>query len=124
MRTVKDVMTRRVITIPADMGIQQVCKILIKNNLSGIPVVDCNNKLIGFVSERDIVATIAQGDLSQQEAKHIMTKRPKTVKEDSPLSLVTKLFTNNFFRHIPVVKRGEVVGIVSRHDTIGRLLSR
>ena len=50
MNKVKDLMTKRVITIPEDMTLEQICKILFSNSLSGVPVVDNKNKLIGFVS--------------------------------------------------------------------------
>ncbi|MFC1703778.1 CBS domain-containing protein [Candidatus Omnitrophota bacterium] len=123
MQKVKEVMNRRVITIPADMELKKICNILSKNSLSGVPVVDMNNKLIGFVSERDIVSTVASGESEKKQAKHIMCRRLITVTEDTLLSKVTKIFADHPFRHIPVVKKGEVVGIISRRDIASTFFS-
>ncbi len=122
MSKVKNLMTRRVITIPTDMPIEQICKILTKNSLSGVPVVSDNNKLIGFVSERDIILMIASGDYCDKTAKDFMCKKLITVDENTDLTKVSKIFSGNPFRHIPVVKKGEVVGIVSRRDVVHSLL--
>lgn len=122
MDKVKDLMTKTVITIPDDMAIEQICKILTRNSLSGVPVIDNRSKLIGFVSERDIIATIASGDFLDKKAKDIMCKKITTVKQETPLSQISKIFTDKPFRHLPVVKKGEVIGIISRRDVLTKLL--
>ena len=122
MYKVKDLMTKKVVTIPEDIQIQQICNILIKNSLSGLPVVDNQNKLIGFVSERDVVAAIGENDSFDVKAKAIMRKKVITVKEDATLAQLVKIFSNNHFRHLPVVKENEVVGIISRKDIMNKLL--
>jgi predicted transcriptional regulator len=122
MNKVKDLMTKRVITIPEDMVLEQICKILYCNSLSGVPVVDNKNKLIGFVSERDIVGVISSGSFQDKKAKDIMRKDIITVKEDMLLTQVSKIFADRPFRHLPVLKKGEIVGIISRKDVLGKFL--
>ena len=122
MQKVKDIMTKKVVIIPDDMEIECICNVLINNSLSGAPVMNNKGKLIGFVSERDIVAAIASGDFANLEAKDIMCKKVTKVREDTPLTEVSKIFAGKPFRHLPVVRRGEVIGIISRKDIIGRLL--
>jgi len=119
---VKDMMTKRVVTIPDDLGIQQISNILVQNSLSGVPVMDNEHKLIGFVSERDIVAAVASGGFLEKKAKDIMCKDITTVSEDTTLEQVTKIFAEKPFRHLPVVNKGEVIGIISRRDVFGKLL--
>ena len=115
-------MTKRVVTILDDMPIEQICKILTTNSLSGVPVISDKNKLIGFVSERDIIATIASRDFQDKKAGDIMCRKLTTVREDTLLSEVSRIFTERPVRHLPVLKKGEVVGIISRKDIIGKLL--
>lgn len=122
MCKVKDMMTKRVVTIPDDLGIQQISNILVQNSLSGVPVMDNEHKLIGFVSERDIVAAVASGGFLEKKAKDIMCKDITTVSEDTTLEQVTKIFAEKPFRHLPVVNKGEVIGIISRRDVFGKLL--
>ena len=123
MHKVKDLMTKKVITIPEDMSLEQICKILSKNSLSGLPVINCANKLIGFVSERDIISVVASGDFVGKTAKDVMRKKIATVRQDTLLAQVSRIFTNKPFKHLPVVKKGEVVGVISRKDVIGKLLT-
>jgi CBS domain-containing protein len=115
-------MTKRVVTIPDDLGIQQISNILVQNSLSGVPVMDNEHKLIGFVSERDIVAAVTSGGFLEKKAKDIMCKDITTVSEDTTLEQVTKIFAEKPFRHLPVVNKGEVIGIISRRDVFGKLL--
>lgn len=123
MQKVKDLMTKKVVTIPEDMGIEQICNVLFSNSFSGVPVVNADNKLTGFVSERDIVSAIATGNYLDKKAKDIMRKDIITVKEDTLLSQVSKIFAENPFRHLPVVEKDEIIGIVSRKDITDKLLS-
>jgi len=123
MNRVKELMTKRVITIPEDMAIEQICKILTRNSLSGLPVINNRSKLIGFVSERDIIATVASGDFIDKKAKDIMCKKITTVKQETSLSQISKIFADKPFRHLPVVKKGEVIGIISRRDVVTKLLA-
>lgn len=123
MQRVRDLMSRRVITIPDDMEVGHICGVLFKNSLSGVPVLSNKNKLVGFVSERDIIKSIASGcPIDDKRARDIMSKRVATVSEDTFLTEVVKIFTSNPFKHLPVVKRGEIVGVISRKDVVGKIL--
>ena len=122
MYRVTDLMTKRVVTIPEDMKIERICNILICNSVSGVPVVNDKNKFTGFVSERDIVAVIASGGNLDKKAKDIMCKKTTTVREDMKLTQVRNIFESKHFRHLPVIKKGEVVGVISRRDVFRKLI--
>ena len=122
MNKLRDIMTKKVITVPDDMEIVQICNIRCKNSLSGVPVINSRGKLIGFVSERDIICLMASGDFVDKKAKDIMCKKLTIVKEDAKLAQVSKIFTEQPIRHLPVVRKGELVGIISRKDVVGKLL--
>lgn len=125
MLKVKDIMNRDFETVSADTETPKVCNILIKNRISGLPVVDVvKNKLVGFVSERDIIASICKPGFTKKKAKDIMVKKVFTVQEDMAVEHVSKIFTEHPFRYIPVTKKGVIVGVISRREVINRLLGQ
>jgi CBS domain-containing protein len=90
-----------------------------------VPVVDDSRKIIGMVTDRDIVVRlIAEGkDVQKARVNEVMTKSVRTVAEDAPISDVVELMSNAQIRRVPVVnKNDQIVGIVSLADlaTTGR----
>ena len=66
---------------------------------------------------------MATDNYSGKKAKDIMRRDIITVKEDTLLSQVSKIFAENPFRHLPVVEKGEIIGVVSRKDITDKLLT-
>lgn len=124
MLQAKDIMTKKVVTVYEDTKIQDVCKILIKDKLSGVPVVDKKYNLVGFISERDIIVKITLKNFLQKKAKDLMTKDVLSVCYDTPTEDVARLFTEKPYRYLPVIKQNKIVGIISRKDVIDRLLGQ
>lgn len=124
MLKAKDIMNKNFETISESTDVQQICSILIRNKVSGLPVVKGGKKLVGFVSERDIITSISRFGFPKKKAKDIMTKNVVLVKENMPTERVSKIFTDGPFRYIPVTRRGSVVGIISRKQVINRLLGQ
>jgi CBS domain-containing protein len=124
MLKVKDIMNRNFDTISADTNVKKICNILIKNRVSGLPVVKNGKKLIGFISERDIITSISKYGFPKQKAKDVMTKKVISVNENALVEQISKIFTEQPFRYIPVTRRGTVVGIISRKQVINRLLGQ
>lgn len=122
MTRVKDIMKKRVITIKEDTDIKHICRILKKSNLSGLPVVNKKGFLVGFVSERDIIAAVPAPKFFDKTAKKIMTRKITIVEPDEPMTNVSKIFSGKKFRILPVVKGGKVVGIIARKDIIEHML--
>jgi len=119
---VKDVMDKEVVTVLPDESVREISKMLVKNRLSGVPVVDKKDRLVGFISERDIITAVKAKDFLKKKAKDIMNKKVFSVKEDMLAEEVTKIFTDYPFRYLPVIKEGKVIGIVSRKQIIEKLL--
>jgi CBS domain-containing protein len=124
MLRVKDIMTKDIITIPQDLSVQEICHILIKHRLSGLPVIDKKKNLVGFVSERDIIASVGLKHFLNKKASDVMTKRVFSVKENVSAEEVSKIFTEKPFRYVPVMRGSKVVGVISRKDVIDRLLGQ
>ncbi len=144
--TAKDIMTTKVITISKDTTIGELSRILLKNKISGLPVVDDEGKLIGMVTDADIItedmepmspiyfdpliisyAFIENFEKYQKDAKEyletkveeIMAKRVKSVKKETPVSEIARIMVKDKINRIPVIdEKNKVIGIVARADII------
>lgn len=124
MLKAKDIMNKDFETVSADADVQKICNVLIKRRVSGLPVVKSRKRLIGFVSERDIIASTRSAGFLKKKAKDIMTKKVASVRENAPVEQISKIFTEKPFRYIPVTKKGTVIGVISRKQVINRLLGQ
>ncbi|MBL4719621.1 MAG: CBS domain-containing protein [Alphaproteobacteria bacterium] len=143
----KDVMTTVVVSLDPEMRIDAIAKLFLDKQISGAPVVDENNVVIGIVSEGDLMRRLESGDepnrswwlrlvASAEEraldyvkvhgthARDIMTRRVLTVDEDAPLGRVARLLEENRIKRAPVVSDGKLVGIVSRANLLRGLAVR
>jgi len=117
-RTAKDIMTQTVITAKEDMILTDVIKLLLRWHISGIPVVDDDNNLLGIITEHDVVNFTLSGNAADTKAREVMTKRVETCTPDTLFVEIVNNFASKQIRRIPAVENGKVVGIVSRRDII------
>lgn len=111
----KDIMTREIITVGPAMTITSLAMTLIKNQISGAPVAGKNGKIIGVVSEADIVAK------KGKDVKAIMSKKIISVAEETAIEKIAELMTTHNIKRVPVMRGEEVVGIVSRADIVSAI---
>jgi CBS domain-containing protein len=111
----RDIMTHRVYTTTPQATVQEVAQLLSRERISGVPVVNSEGKLIGIVTEADIIAKATSSDL---RVKDIMSSEVIVVDEDTPVSDIAQLLTSKKIKRVPVVRDGRVVGIVSRADIV------
>jgi CBS domain-containing protein len=141
-----DVMISNVITVGPDANLQDVARGLLSNRISGMPVVAADGKLVGIISEGDLMRRAESGTerrrswwlemLTGREAlaaqyikehsrkvSDVMTREVITVKPETPLNDIATLLERNGIKRVPVVKDGKVVGIVSRANLLQALAS-
>ncbi|MDO5707948.1 MAG: CBS domain-containing protein [Andreesenia angusta] len=148
MTIAKDIMETAVITVAPQTSIKELAEVLTKNKISGVPVVESNYKLVGIVTEGDLLhkevtpsvpmsyAPVFGGlaslkdfekykddvkKLSAMTAEEIMTTKLFTVSEDADIRLISSIMMNNNINRVPVVAGDKLVGIVSRSDVIKTL---
>ncbi|MGE0615970.1 MAG: HPP family protein [Bacteriovoracia bacterium] len=121
----KDVMSTELITVRDDCSLEEALKVLINNRITGLPVVDKQGKLVGVLSEYDILAQVAQaGPLKPQhfEGKITFSNQVDSIAQDTPIDEVIEHFVKSRFRRLPVVdgkgKQDKLVGIITRRDLI------
>jgi CBS domain-containing protein len=111
----KDIMTRDIITVTPNMTVKNLAMTLIKNQISGAPVSARDGKIVGVVSEADIVAKRGK------DVRAIMSKKIISVKEETPVEEIAQLMTTHKIKRLPVMRDDKVVGIVSRADIVSAI---
>lgn len=122
-KTAKDIMNKIVTaakkkTIGRDLAVK-----LLSGMYSGLPVVDDNGKVIGVVSEFDLLKVIKNGKaLEQVTAEEIMSKNPICVSENTPVDEIIDLMTKHNIIRIPIIRNDVLVGVVSRCDILSSIV--
>jgi CBS domain-containing protein len=137
---VRDFMSAPVTTVHPDSPVMDAAQLMLKHHFSGLPVVDDNGRLVGIITEHDLLgpadrpgsrkpywlqlmierAAAAKEAIRFDEAKvkEVMTCGPLVVMEDTPIENVCRLMHERGIRRLPVVRNGRLVGIVSRADLV------
>ena len=111
----RDIMTRDIVTVKPSTKVKNLAMLLIKNQISGAPVVDKGGKILGIVSEEDIV--VKKG----KDAKAIMSKKVISVRQDASVVEIARLMVTHAIKRLPVMESGKIIGIVSRADIVNAI---
>jgi len=144
-KTVEQIMTPSPITVNPETPLKDAISILVENKLSGLPVVDKENKLVGVISESDLMwqetgvepppyimildSVIYLQNLGRYEKDihkalgqtvgEVMTDKPITIKTDQPVKKAAQLFHDRKISRLPVLDlNNNVVGIITQGDII------
>jgi CBS domain-containing protein len=143
---VRDVMTRNVISVAAGETILKAARIMLQNEISGLPVVDVAGNLVGIVTEGDFLRRseigtqlrrpkwleflVGPGRLASEfvhatgrKVDDVMSSDPCTVTENDSLESVVDLMERRRIKRLPVVRDGKLIGIVSRANLLHALVS-
>ena len=111
---VTPVVSARVDTVAKDVALQ-----LLAGRYSGMPVIDEERKILGIITELDLLDAITAGrDLARTPVQEIMTKNPVTADVNTPISQVLARMREAHILRIPISEGGKLVGIVSRYDIL------
>lgn len=110
-----DIMTRKVATIHPGASVQEAAQLLDQKRISGAPVVDPDGKIIGIITEADIISKVDREGLRVID---IMSHDVIAVDEETPVNEIAALLTERKIKRVPVVENGKLVGIVSRADIV------
>ncbi len=142
----KDVMTRGVVTIDLEATVLQAMRLMLQNQISGLPVVDGGGRIVGMVTEGDFLRRAEIGTERRRprwfewliqpgrradeyvhshgrKVAEVMTPEPRTITEDTPLDEVVRLMERHRIKRLPVLRDGRPVGIVSRANLLHALAS-
>jgi CBS domain-containing protein len=143
----REVMTSPVISASADTPVRDIAELLLKNHISAVPILDKSGAPIGMVSEGDLIsrdetqrnerrewwlALLAEGESLSSDflsnlysperfASDVMSRPVVTVEEHTDAAEIARLLVTYRIKRVPVVRSGQVVGIVSRENLLRRL---
>jgi len=118
MLTARDIMTEDVVTIRPTASVRSAIELLLSEQISGLPVVDENNKLVGIVTEFALLATAYDNAITKDSVAQHMTTEVLTFDINDPIRKVADLFIVHRVRRAPVMDGGRIVGLISRRDVL------
>lgn len=126
MKTTKaaDIMTTNVITAKKDMVLTDVRALLLRWHISAMPVVDNEDKMVGIVSEIDLVNLTFDGNARDTIVEEVMVTDTISFSPNTELADLVQTFSKRHLRRVPIIDKGKVVGIMSRRDILREMLRR
>lgn len=120
---VRDILRKKgshVVTIESHRTVHEAVQSLVANNIGSLLVVDAGHQLVGIFTERDILREVADraDQLKQTPIGDVMTRNVIIGVPDDTVDYVMGIMTQNRIRHLPVMEREELVGIVSIGDVV------
>jgi CBS domain-containing protein len=123
MLRAKDVMSENVISIKKDAPILDAVRLMVENNISGLPVVNDDMSLIGILSEKDVIELFYEGNRAHdKKVSDYMTYPAVCYEENDALLNVCDFLIKNIFRRVPITSDGKLVGIISIRDVLDAVL--
>jgi len=123
MLKAKDVMTKEVITIDPEVGLAETISRLVNNKISGMPVCDKEGKVVGMISEKDILNFIFSGNINHTKVKEAMSTHIISFPPDAEIDKIALVMGEKQIRRVPILENGKLVGVVSRRSIIRMVLS-
>lgn len=118
----KSIMTKDVITFSKNATVGETMYTLVRNKISGAPIVDREYNIIGLITEKDLLVAYNFRGKTDDPIKEFMTTDVTSAKEDTSVEEIIRLIIQRNIKRVPILKGKKVVGIVSRRDVIACIL--
>lgn len=118
MHETKDIMSTDVVCVQPDTPVTRVVELLIENDITGLPVVEPSGRLVGIVTEKDLIGVLCGQDAPSGTARDYMTDDVISFDEDDDIIAICECLIHNHLRRVPILADGKLVGIISRRDLI------
>ncbi len=142
---VSDIMTKAVLTVKADTSVNDIAKLMGEHNISGVPVVDDQNHVLGIITEHDLIVRNTRLEMAHfiqvldlgriplewpgharermrhmlgTQATDVMTSKVTTIGPDTEIEDLAELMVKHGVNPVPVIENDQLIGIVSRADLI------
>lgn len=142
---VRDIMTTDVVTVGPETPVKEIAAKLLERRISAVPVLDHDGRIVGVVSEGDLLRRVEAGTERHvsswmfmisgpdrlagdyikshgRRAVDVMTRDVISVADDAPISRLAEIFETRRIKRVPVVRNGRLVGIASRSNLVQVLL--
>jgi CBS domain-containing protein len=137
---VRDIMTEQPRVVTADTPLRQAAQDMVRAGIGGLPVVDAGGRVIGMLSERELMRHLLSAYLqgaspgaaaaaattppgaARRLVRDVMTRQVLCVSPDQPLAEVASIMTSKDVDRVPVVSGGQLVGLLTRGDIVRKLI--
>jgi CBS domain-containing protein len=114
----RNLMTEHVLSLRPDMSLAEISRVLVGTKHGGAPVVDEHQRVVGFVSEVDVLEALLGQRLETAKARDIMSHPVLVADEFMAVDEVLSLLREGNIHHLPVVRQERLVGIITPHDVL------
>ncbi len=124
MFKIEDIMTKDVITVNKETTIQEAIRIIVENNITGLPVVDKKMQLVGIISEKDVMILMCNVGSRGGKVEDFMTRKVVSFDKEDSLVEVCDCLLKNHFRRVPIIAgpKKKLVGIITRKNIVRSIL--
>lgn len=125
MLQAKDIMTKQVICIRKDVPIFEAIRLMATNNITGVPVVEDDLRLVGMLTEQDVMRLFHTfEDEKDRTVNDFMSQPAVHFEENERLLDVCYCLRDNSIRRVPITLNGKVTGVISRSDILKCILKQ
>lgn len=123
MFKIEDIMTKDVITVNKETTIQEAIRIIVENNITGLPVVNDKMQLVGIISEKDVMTLLYNVGSRAGRVEEFMTREVVSFDMEDSVVDVCDCLVKNHFRRVPIVSgsKKKLVGIITRKNIVQRI---
>ena len=117
----RDVMVTKLVTLDPGMDVHEAIDMLLRNKISGAPVVDEERNFLGVFSEQCCIRVLIDSiydQLPTTEIRAFLDTSPDSVTEDTGILTLIQIFKDTSRRRLPVLRDGKIVGQISRRDIL------
>ncbi|HSW00078.1 MAG TPA: CBS domain-containing protein [Sedimentisphaerales bacterium] len=118
MAKAREVMSHHVISVRDDEDIYAAIRVMATNEVTGLPVVDKHETLVGIITEKDVLVLLYTMQDRPGMVRDFMTRDVVCFDQESDVAEVAEALRTRNFRRAPILDRGRLVGIISRRDII------
>lgn len=123
MYETKAIMSTDVVYVYPNTPIANVVELLVDNDITGVPVVGPLGRLVGIVTEKDLIGVLYGQETASGTAQDYMTEDVVSFDENDDIVAICDCLVNNPLRRVPILSEGRLVGIISRRDLIKYILT-
>jgi signal-transduction protein with cAMP-binding, CBS, and nucleotidyltransferase domain len=121
-----EIMSKNVVKVNHEISALEISKIMVKRRVSSVSIIDNDNKIIGIVTEKDLVREVCAKNIlaNTLTAAKVMSSPLITISKNSSINDATKLMVEKKIKHLAIHENNDVIGIVTTYDLINVLRNK
>jgi predicted transcriptional regulator len=120
---IHEIMSKNVVKVNYEISALEISKTMVKRRISSVVIIDNNDKIIGIVTEKDLIKEICAKNLlaNTLSAAKVMSSPLITIRKNSTINDATKLMVEKKIKHLAILENNDIIGILTTYDLINLL---